>query len=83
METVITLWSSTGLQALNFGMVLMIGVGLLLVFLAIRFQFEPLLLLPIGFGAILTNIPLAGLNEPGGLLFYLYQAGVSTACSRC
>lgn len=78
MDIVMTLWNTTGFQALSLGMLLMIGVGLLLIYLAIRYQFEPLLLLPIGFGAVLTNIPLAGLNEPGGLLYYLYQAGVST-----
>ncbi|RUO40526.1 sodium ion-translocating decarboxylase subunit beta [Aliidiomarina taiwanensis] len=78
MDIVVTLWNTTGFQALSLGMLLMIGVGLLLIFLAIRYQFEPLLLLPIGFGAVLTNIPLAGLSEPGGLLYYLYQAGVST-----
>ena len=41
----------------------------LLLYLAIYRQFEPLLLVPIGFGAILTNIPLAGMSDPGGILF--------------
>lgn len=78
MDALQTLWVSTGVANLNWGMVLMIAVGLLLIYLAIRRNFEPLLLLPIGFGAILANIPLAGLAEPGGLLFYVYEIGIST-----
>lgn len=41
-------------------------------------KFEPLLLFPIGFGALLTNIPLAGFSEPGGLLYYIYHVGIDT-----
>lgn len=78
MEDLQTLWASTGLANLQWGMLLMIAVGALLIFLAIRHKFEPLLLLPIGFGAILTNIPLAGMAEAGGLLYYVYQIGIST-----
>jgi carboxybiotin decarboxylase len=50
-----------------------------LLFLAISKGFEPLLLLPIGFGAILSNIPVAGMTEEGGILHYLYfgiKAGI-------
>jgi oxaloacetate decarboxylase beta subunit len=50
----------------------MMLVGFLLLFLAIKKDFEPLLLLPIGFGAILSNIPVAGIAEEGGILYYLY-----------
>jgi len=57
------LWRSMGIANFEWGQVLMIGVGLGLIFLAIRKGFEPLLLLPIGFGAVLTNIPVAGLGE--------------------
>ncbi|MGX5913662.1 sodium ion-translocating decarboxylase subunit beta [Aliidiomarina sp. Khilg15.8] len=78
MDELLTLWASTGLANLEWGMVLMIAVGALLIFLAIRHKFEPLLLLPIGFGAILTNIPLAGLGDPGGMLYYIYEVGIST-----
>jgi carboxybiotin decarboxylase len=56
----------------------MIGVGLLLLYLAIQKNFEPLLLVPIGFGAILTNIPLAAMSDPGGILFYIYTVGIKT-----
>ena len=44
----------------------------MLLFLALKKDFEPLLLLPIGFGAILSNIPVAGIAEEGGILYYLY-----------
>lgn len=50
----------------------MMLIGFLLLFLAIKKGFEPLLLLPIGFGAILSNIPVAGIAEEGGILYYLY-----------
>jgi sodium ion-translocating decarboxylase beta subunit len=49
-----------------------------LLYLAIARNFEPLLLLPMGFGAILTNIPIAGFSEVGGLLHYIYYAGIDT-----
>ncbi|MCC5855384.1 MAG: sodium ion-translocating decarboxylase subunit beta [Idiomarina sp.] len=78
METLLTLWQTTGVGSLTWGMLLMISVGLGLVYLAIVHKFEPLLLLPIGFGAVLTNIPLAGLNDPGGLLYVLYEVGIGT-----
>jgi len=55
----------------------MMLVGFLLLFLAIKKGFEPLLLLPIGFGAILSNIPVAGIAEEGGILYYLYY-GIKT-----
>ena len=60
------------------GRIIMIGVGFTLLYLGIRRKFEPLLLVPIGFGAVLTNIPLAGLSEPGGILYYIYEVGIST-----
>lgn len=60
------------------GRVLMITVGLLLLYLGIFKKFEPLLLVPIGYGAILSNIPLAGIAEPGGILTYIYDVGITT-----
>jgi sodium ion-translocating decarboxylase beta subunit len=60
------------------GRVLMIFVGLLLLYLGIYKKFEPLLLVPIGYGAILSNIPLAGIAEPGGILYYIYEVGITT-----
>lgn len=78
MEQLNTLWLSTGLYQLSAGQFVMILVGLVLLFLAIRKNFEPLLLIPIGFGGILANIPVAGLAEPGGLLYLIYEAGLTT-----
>jgi len=60
------------------GRVLMIAVGLVLLYLGIARGFEPLLLIPIGFGAFLSNIPLAGIAEPGGILNYVYEVGIMT-----
>jgi Na+-transporting methylmalonyl-CoA/oxaloacetate decarboxylase beta subunit len=54
----------------------MIGVGCALIYLAIKKKYEPLLLLPIGFGAVIVNIPYSGLMEPGGFLRVLYEIGV-------
>jgi len=58
----------------------MILAGGLLIYLAIKKDFEPMLLLPIGFGAILANLPLTGITDPaeGGFLGVLYQAGIKT-----
>ena len=78
MDSLNTLWLSTGLANFELGQVVMMLVGCGLLYLAIARNFEPLLLLPMGFGAILTNIPVAGFSEAGGLLHYIYYAGVDT-----
>lgn len=78
MDKLQLLWQSTALPHFEFGQLLMMAVGLLLLYLAIAKKFEPLLLLPIGFGAILTNIPLAGFSEAGGVLYYIYKVGIDT-----
>ena len=90
MENLISLWTTSGLAQIELGQVAMMAVGLLLLFLAINKGFEPLLLVPIGFGTILANIPGAGfdaapiydqlgqLESPGGLLYYIYYAGIAT-----
>ena len=81
METAI----SAGLQGLLLGVtnltlghVIMILIGSLLLYLGISKGYEPLLLVPIGFGAILVNIPLADLMGPEGMLRYFYNIGVLT-----
>jgi len=61
MDKILTLWTGSGLFNIAPGQVIMILVCLGLLFLAIRKGFEPLLLVPIGFGGILANIPEAGL----------------------
>ena len=78
MDGLLKLWNETGLANFESGQLVMIAVGLILLFLAIRKGFEPLLLLPIGFGAILANIPNAGFTDPGGLLYYIYHIGIET-----
>jgi oxaloacetate decarboxylase beta subunit len=82
------MWASTGIYdiitkthtdwRLGVGRVLMIAIGLLLLYLAVFKGFEPLLLIPIGFGGILANIPLAGLSGPDGLLGLVYGFGIET-----
>ena len=86
------LWTSTGIYdiiqqtsanfsetwILGLGRVLMMLVALVLLYLAVFKEFEPLLLLPIGFGAILSNIPLAGISGPDGLLGMVYNVGIES-----
>jgi len=78
MDGLLILWQDTGLANFQWQQLVMIAVGCLLLYLAIVRQFEPLLLLPIGFGAILANIPNGGFNEPGGLLYYIYEVGIAS-----
>jgi carboxybiotin decarboxylase len=67
-----------GLGALEWGQVVMLLAGGGLILLAVVKQYEPVLLLPIGFGCLLANIPLAGLSGGEGFLGVLYDAGVRT-----
>ncbi len=78
MEGLQKLWLETGIANFEPGQLVMMAVGLLLLYLAIVRKFEPLLLLPIGFGAVLANIPNAGFTEEGGLLYYIYHVGIET-----
>ncbi len=78
MEGLLNLWAKTGFANIQFNEIIMIGVGCILIFLAIRKGFEPLLLLPIGFGAILSNIPIAGIAEAEGMIGIVYDVGIKT-----
>lgn len=69
---------SKGLTNLTPGNVVMIVAGITLMALAVIKEYEPVLLLPIGFGAVLANIPLSGMTEEGGLFGVLYAAGIRT-----
>lgn len=71
------LFKTTGLALLSAGQVIMIFVGLALIWLAISKKFEPLLLVPIGFGGILANIPAAEIAGPDGFLGIIYNAGIA------
>jgi len=90
MDALYGLWLDSGLSQIELGQAFMMAIGMLLLFLAIKKGFEPLLLVPIGFGAIMVNIPGAGfldapvydavghLASPGGMLYYVYNIGIAT-----
>jgi sodium ion-translocating decarboxylase beta subunit len=65
-----------GFGGLTVGGVAMMAVGGVLIWLAISKEYEPLLLLPIGLGCILANVPNTGMLDEGGLLSVLYNAGI-------
>lgn len=67
-----------GVLALTWQAAIMLGLGGLLIYLGIARQVEPVLLVPIGMGIILANMPLGGLTEEGGLLAVLRRAGIET-----
>lgn len=88
LEALFEFIKSTGFHGLTLGAITMIFVACVLLYLAIVKKFEPLLLVPIAFGVLLTNLPYAGMMaepvmeikdnvihtlEPGGLLYYLFQ----------
>ena len=62
MEQLLSLWLDSGLAQLTLGQAAMMLVGLVLLYLAINKKFEPLLLVPIGIGTLLVNVPGAGLE---------------------
>jgi len=69
---------SMGIVNLSYQNVIVIMLGCLLVYLGLKKNYEPLLLVPIGFGAILTNVPMAGMMEAGGILNIVYESGIKT-----
>jgi sodium ion-translocating decarboxylase beta subunit len=85
MEVITGFISDTGFAQMSWQQGVMLLVSFVLIYLAIKKEYEPLLLLPIAFGMLLANLPLAGLNDapvgvygeddfqPGGLLYYLYM----------
>ena len=78
MDLVLEIWRASGFHQATWGQLVMIGVGGLLLYLAIVRKFEPLLLVPIGFGGILANIPGAGIATGDGLLSLIYGIGIET-----
>ena len=72
MEHVTDFLSQTGFWHLTLGNLVMWAIGFTLIYLAIRKQYEPYLLLPIGFGVLLVNLPLGELLGDGGLLRIFY-----------
>ena len=72
------LWQASGLYQATAGDAVMLAVSLLLLYLGIARKFEPLLLVTIGFGGLLSNIPGAGSATGDGLLHLLYVVGIET-----
>lgn len=76
-----------GLKMLTWQQVVMYGIGILLIWLAIRKEYEPALLLPMGFGAILVNLPatgvldqmLTGAEETKGIITWLFEVGIEAS----
>ena len=79
IEAITELITTSGLMNLTIQELIVIGIALVLIYLAVAKEYEPYLLIPIGFGMLLANLPLTGLMDPGtatengGLLYYLYQ----------
>lgn len=79
IESINELITTSGLLNITFQEIIVIAIALILVYLAVAKEYEPYLLIPIGFGMLLANLPLTGLmdaasgGENGGLLYYLYQ----------
>ena len=78
MSRLLELWQTTGIYQITFPQFAMIVVGFLLLYLAIKKGFEPLLLIPIGFGGILANIPGVDIAVGDGILHQFYTMGLET-----
>lgn len=79
MENLSKLLNDSGFANLNFGNWIMFALSGLLVYLAIKKQYEPLLLIPIGFGVVLANFPLAEMGAYGeGIIGLIYEGGIKT-----
>ena len=78
MSELLALWQSTGIYQISISQAVMILLGLLLLYLAIARRFEPLLLIPIGFGGILSNIPGVDIAAGDGVLAQFASMGLDT-----
>lgn len=79
METVTQLLQQSGFANLDYRNIIMFAVAGVLIYLAIRKKYEPLLLIPIGFGAILANLPLAEMGSHSeGIINLIYESGIET-----
>jgi carboxybiotin decarboxylase len=79
LDTLQKLWADSGFVGLDWQHILMLTISCVLIYLAVVKKFEPLLLLPIAFGMLLANLPIAGMmaaptdGAVGGMLYYIYQ----------
>lgn len=78
MELVEQIWTGSGIYQITGGQIAMLGVCLLLLYLGIVRKFEPLLLVTIGFGGLLSNIPGVEIATGDGLLHLSYVVGIET-----
>jgi oxaloacetate decarboxylase beta subunit len=78
LELIEQLWSGSGLAQISPGQAAMILISLLLLYLAVAKKFEPLLLVTIGFGGLLSNIPGVEIATGDGLLHLIYVVGIET-----
>ena len=78
MDLLQQIWQGSGLYQGTVGQYVMLGIGLRLLYLGIVKKFEPLLLVTIGFGGILSNIPGAEIATGDGLLHLVYMVGIET-----
>ena len=78
MELILQLWEASGFSQLSAGQLVMIGICLGLLYLAVVEQFEPLLLVTIGFGGLLSNIPGVEIATGDGLLHLVYMIGIES-----
>lgn len=69
-----SLFTSFTIMGVGIGQIIMLIISVSLIYIAIAKKYEPLLLLPLAFGMMIANIPLAGLSayDEGGLVYYLY-----------
>ncbi|MDD2943098.1 MAG: sodium ion-translocating decarboxylase subunit beta [bacterium] len=87
-ELLVRLWHSTALSevfangldnwTIGAGKLLMMAVGMGLLYLGVAKRFEPLLLIPISFGCILSNVPLGGMAQEGGFIHAFYTVGITS-----
>ncbi|GAV25686.1 glutaconyl-CoA decarboxylase subunit beta [Carboxydothermus islandicus] len=79
LDKIASLLATTGFTAFKWQNGVMIVIALIVLYLAIKKEYEPLLLMPIGFGMLISNLPITGIfdppanGQPGGLFYYLYQ----------
>ncbi len=79
MDAVIKILSHSGFANLVWGNLVMFAIAGILIFLAIKKEYEPFLLIPIGFGIVLANLPLAQMGSYGeGVIALIYNSGIKT-----